>query len=423
MGAELNDNANVATSNSTPTTSESILESISFATLLKGATYRNQFIDEPSRKSVNFHTLIAPRMAYSVIANYVKNTWSKYGLVKSKLNSSNGLFFFNFGSKDIMNAMLENEDVGNVLVWVKFHGVHMTVFSEYGLSAITTKLSTPLMLDSYTSDMCFKSWFKLSYARAMIEPRTDEELKDTIVGVMPKLVGEGFYMCTIRFEYEWKPPPKCSSCKVFGHFLDKCPKNIISDVVKNLKNPRQAAKGVQVGTKVDFKPIKQVYRAISNRNDANSSGKKEASCVRWEGANSGVFSSDHEFFNVASSSTTPIVERIDKIERQIINGKLTLVDDDGKPLPKVVSIANVDSDSEVKDVVDDHVVFKASTSLKRGANSGYGTNSLFEQWRTTKRDDDYDPYDDDLYESHDMSKNLQAICDDIDITVYGRKKK
>ncbi|GJT77288.1 hypothetical protein Tco_1044013 [Tanacetum coccineum] len=49
MGVELNDNANVATSNSTPTTSESILESVSFATLLKGAT---------SRKSVNFHTLI-----------------------------------------------------------------------------------------------------------------------------------------------------------------------------------------------------------------------------------------------------------------------------------------------------------------------------------------------------------------------------
>ncbi|GJT77284.1 putative reverse transcriptase domain-containing protein [Tanacetum coccineum] len=279
----------------------------------------------------------------------------------------------------------------------------MTMFSKDGLSAITTKLSSPLMLDSYTSDMCVQSWFKLSYARAMIEPRTDEELKDTIVVVMPKLVGEGFYMCTIRVEYEWKPPTKCLSCKVFGHFIDKCPKNIVSDVVKNLKNPRQAVRGVQIGTKVDFKPIKQVYRAVSNRNDANSSGKKEASC--------------------GSYSTTPIVERIDKMERQNIDGKLTLVDDDGKLLPKVVSMANVDSDSEVKDAVDVHQVFMASTSLKRGANSGYGTNSLFEQRRTTKRDDDYDPYDDDLYESHDMSENLQAICDDIDITVHGRKKK
>ncbi|GKC11082.1 hypothetical protein Tco_1007864 [Tanacetum coccineum] len=84
---------------------------------------------------------------------------------------------------------------------------------------------------------------------------------------------------------------------------------------------------------------------------------------------------------------------------------------------------NVDSDSEVEDVVDDHAVFMASTGLKRGSDIGYGTNSLLEQWRTTKRDDDCDPYDDDLYESHDMSKNLQAICDDLDITVMDNQEK
>nr|GEV66630.1 hypothetical protein [Tanacetum cinerariifolium] len=85
--------------------------------------------------------------------------------------------------------------------------------------------------------------------------------------------------------------------------------------------------------------------------------------------------------------TTPIVEGIDKIKRKIINGKLTLVDDDVNSLPKVV---NADSDSEVEDVT---------------------------------RDDDYDPYDDDLYEIHDMFETLSSICDDLDITVRGRKKK
>ncbi|GKG22319.1 hypothetical protein Tco_0387622, partial [Tanacetum coccineum] len=64
------------------------------------------------------------------------------------------------------------------------------------------------------------------------------------------------------------------------------------------------------------------------------------------------------------------------------------------------------SDSEVEDVVDDHALFMASTGLKCGADSGYGTNSLLEQWKTTKQDTDYDPYADDLYESHDMSENL-----------------
>nr|GEZ77682.1 hypothetical protein [Tanacetum cinerariifolium] len=82
------------------------------------------------------------------------------------------------------------EDVDNVLVWVKLHGVLVTVFSEDGLSVIATKLDSHLMLDSYTSDLCMQSWGRSSYARSMIELRADVDLKDTIVVVMPKLVGE-----------------------------------------------------------------------------------------------------------------------------------------------------------------------------------------------------------------------------------------
>nr|GEX30331.1 hypothetical protein [Tanacetum cinerariifolium] len=91
-----------------------------------------------------------------------------------------------------------------------------------------------------------------SYARAMIELRANVELKDTIMVVVLKLTSEGFSMCTIRIEYEWKPP-RCSTCKVFGHNLDDCPKRIVSYVLKNLKNPRQIVRGVQVGPKLGFR--------------------------------------------------------------------------------------------------------------------------------------------------------------------------
>nr|GEZ99924.1 hypothetical protein [Tanacetum cinerariifolium] len=79
-----------------------------------------------SRKALNFRTLFAPagnrvdvvipaesirainnrfantaygfflgkRVAYPVVANYVRNTWGKYGLVKYMLNSSTGIFPF-----------------------------------------------------------------------------------------------------------------------------------------------------------------------------------------------------------------------------------------------------------------------------------------------------------------------------------------
>ncbi|GJR45896.1 hypothetical protein Tco_1313999 [Tanacetum coccineum] len=80
-----------------------------------------------------------------------------------------------------------------------------------------------------------------------------------------------------------------------------------------------------------------------------------------------------------SPSATPIAERIDKLERKMIDGKLMLVDDDGKPLSKVASTVNANSDSEVEDV-------------------------------ETKVDDDYEPYDDDMYDGHDISEKLLALC-------------
>lgn len=46
-------------------------------------------------------------MAYLVVENYVKNTWSKYDLVKTMMNSK-GLFFFNLSSKNWIDSMHEN---------------------------------------------------------------------------------------------------------------------------------------------------------------------------------------------------------------------------------------------------------------------------------------------------------------------------
>ncbi|GKE55364.1 RNA-directed DNA polymerase, eukaryota, reverse transcriptase zinc-binding domain protein [Tanacetum coccineum] len=207
----------------------------SYANLVTGEPTRN--VSPTTRKTVNFRTLITP--------------------------AGNGP---DFNSKDGLDAILENgpcfirnnqlilkkwnpdvsllkEDVGNVPVWVKLHGVHFTAFSEDGLSVIATILGTSLMLDSYTSDMYMQSWGRSSYVKAMIELQVDVELKDIIIVAMPKCVGEVFYMCTIRVEYEWKPP-RCSSCKVFDHVLDECPKNIGSVVVKNVKTLRQATRGV-----------------------------------------------------------------------------------------------------------------------------------------------------------------------------------
>ncbi|GKC12228.1 zinc finger, CCHC-type containing protein [Tanacetum coccineum] len=135
------------------------------------------------------------------------------------------------------------EDVGTVPVWVKLHGVPVTAFNEDGLSAIATKLGTPLMLDSYTFDMCMQSRGRSSYARAMIELRADVEFKDNIVAVIPKITGEGNYTCNICVEYEWKPL-RCACCKVFGHVQEECPKNTGTDETKNMKKTSRPEDGI-----------------------------------------------------------------------------------------------------------------------------------------------------------------------------------
>ncbi|GJZ26982.1 hypothetical protein Tco_0571235, partial [Tanacetum coccineum] len=101
--------------------------------------------------------------------------------------------------------------------------------------------------------------------------------------------------------------------------------------------------------------------------------------------------------------------------------KLRLLDNDGNPL---VLTGIVESDSEVEVVFDEIANLRISTSGKDESVKGYGTNSLLEQWRDSYPDnDDYDPRNDDMYENHDLSEHLESICDDLDITVHGRKKK
>ncbi|GJS96385.1 copia protein [Tanacetum coccineum] len=287
---------------------------------------------KPSGEKLN----IRKRMAYPVVANYVRNTWGKYGLVRSMFSSSTGLFSFQFSFRFIWNDpfilkkwhpdnYLLKEDVSTVPIWVKIHGVPVTAFSGDGLSVIATKLGTPLMLDSYTSDMCMQSWGRSSYARVMIEIRADVELKDNIVVAMPRIKGEGYYTCNIHAEYEWKPP-RCT--------------------------------------------------------------------------NGGISNSANKGTNNVSSSNTLIGEKIDKIERQIYEGKLRVMDDDENPL---VLTGIVESDSEVEVVFDKTANLRISTSGKDGSDKGYGTNSLLEQWRDSYPNiDDYDPYDDDMYENRDM---------------------
>ncbi|GKC00019.1 hypothetical protein Tco_0986155 [Tanacetum coccineum] len=250
------------------------------------------------------------------------------------------------------------------------------------------------MLDSYTSDMCIQSWGRSSYARALIEIRSDVKLKDTIVVAMPKLTGRGIIRVTFVLNISGNPLAR--PLEVF---------RLVRRWVSNHKKNRPVAKKPTANSsgnkKKDVEPTKEVsnsnpfYVLNSVVNDEELGTNGEASNLASKGSNS----SGSSFWNVETSSisTAPVMEKIRKLEQLIIDGKGTLVDDDGKPLKMVDFPVDHDSDDEIYSVDNDMARSMVTETI--------------------------DPYDDDMYEGQDLPDKLQDICDSLDIRVRGCRKK
>ncbi|XP_022019351.1 uncharacterized protein LOC110919387 [Helianthus annuus] len=161
--------------------------------------------------------------------------------------NAHGFFFFKFKTKEGMDQMLEDgpwmirnvpiilkewaasiklekEDIKAIPVWVKMHEVLLAAYTEDGLSLLASKIGVPKMLDSYTATMCAESWGRSSYARALIEIQAGAELKRSVTVAIPSLEGKGHSMEEVKMKYDWEPL-RCSSCCVFGHEDNSCPKS------------------------------------------------------------------------------------------------------------------------------------------------------------------------------------------------------
>lgn len=163
----------------------------------------------------------------------MSNVWKKFGLEKAMM-SKNVFFYFKFDTNEGMVQVLEGpwmirnapiilkkwtpdvcmvkEDITAVPVWVKLLDIPLVGYTDDGLSAIASKIGKPLMLDSFTSNMCVKAWERPSFARAMLEVSSENSLKEKVVIAIPKLDSFGLTKFEIKVEYEWKPP-RCSVCK------------------------------------------------------------------------------------------------------------------------------------------------------------------------------------------------------------------
>nr|GEZ46369.1 hypothetical protein [Tanacetum cinerariifolium] len=238
------------------------------------SSYAN-VMGKPSRKKLNIHTLFT--LGFS----------SMDGL---DVMLENGPWFIRnnllIQKKQHLDENLLKEDVSTILVWVKLHGVPVTAFSDDGLSAIATKLCTPRLLASYTSDMCMHSWGRSSYARVMIELRADVELKDNIIIFMPRIKG-----ATIL--------------------------NTGAGEKKTVKKPSQTSRGVAVGPKIGFKPQKE-YRPVSKKPNASSSGNKK------KGVEPTIEISNSNLFGVLNSIVNDVEFGTNGWNINLVNNKATL---------------------------------------------------------------------------------------------------
>ncbi|GJS95035.1 retrovirus-related pol polyprotein from transposon TNT 1-94 [Tanacetum coccineum] len=355
---------------------------------------------------------LGKKVAYTVVSNYVRNTWGKYGLVRSIL------------------------------------------------SVVATKLGTPLMLDSYTSDMCMQSWGRSSYARVMIELRADVELEDNIVVAMPKITREGHYTCNVhntgagekktmkkpsqtsrgisigpkmgfKPQNEYQPIPKKSTASSSGNKKKVveptievlvCPTwdqidtielrytrwvsspvkeassyarvmielradvelkdNIVvampkitreghytcnvhntgAGEKKTMRKPSQTSRGISIGPKMGFKPQNE-YRHVPKKSTASSSGnKKKVVEPTIEVSNSNPFDVLNLVDNNVDSSTIPIIDKIKKFEDFLISGQAILVDKAGNSLKNVEFPGEYDSEYENKDKFPDLPSFSSITN-------------------------------------------------------------
>ncbi|PWA45854.1 zinc knuckle CX2CX4HX4C [Artemisia annua] len=501
---------------------------------VKSATYAGATSNEPQKNASNFRRLecskkkddvdlsvpmkvveevntrfentlygyfLGQRLAFPVVDYYVRNAWAKFGVQKVMMNAK-GFFFFKFTSKKGVDDVLENgpwlirnvpiilkpwnlntnllkEDLTNIPVWVKFHDVPLAMFSDDGLSLLATLIGTPKRLDAFTSQMCKESWGRSSFARCMIEVKSDEVLRDSLTVEIPLLDGSGSTIEKIRVEYEWKPP-RCDNCKIFGHTLSDCPKVVAPPVqstksvndgfmtVNNRKKGKQGGSTTQgnrgftkpvVGKQFQYQPKKtptepkkvdgtkkrtsdvpstsgtkistsnqfdalniddaDAFGTPSNDNnkdvDAGSSmevnadkSSKTASTIEVNKDESNKTGNTMEVNEEElSKGSTPIVEKIGKLEKLLIDGRATLVDDNGHPIPSTSATKRGNPFSKVGKIVVSDSEDEVANPFDESANL-FGGGQEFEQ--------EYDDYDDYANQVYDLPGNLDAFN-----AMYGTK--
>jgi hypothetical protein len=112
--------------------------------------------------------------------------------------------------------------------------------------------------------------------------------------------------------------------------------------------------------------------------------------------------------------STPLVDKISKFEKLLIDGKGTLVDDDGHPVPYASVTKRANPFSKVGEVV------VTDSEEEEVLNTFDESANLF--GRSQEREDEFDDYDDYSKQIHDLPGELDALNAIYGFNLQGRRK-
>nr|XP_043619797.1 uncharacterized protein LOC122591602 [Erigeron canadensis] len=240
--------------------------------------------------------------------------------------------------------------------------VPMVSYTGDGLSMIAMKVSRPMMLDAYTSNMCFDSWGRNIYAKTLIEIDSEKDLCKEVVVAIPKLDNGEYSLETVKVDYEWSPPI-CSGCKVFGHTDRECPKHVtIQKLDHNVSVDKDGFTAVvRKGKK------KQGYQKQARHVEGIKLQKPKPQLVYRQKSNpQHVLALSGSKFNSASSSSVPVKNSYDSLVGD--NAEVFLDDEDDQP--KGADILNQEEDdSDVEVIYDESASFLDNTRTSEGAST------------------------------------------------------
>ncbi|GJV19060.1 putative reverse transcriptase domain-containing protein [Tanacetum coccineum] len=254
------------------------------------------------------------------------------------------------------NTILKKDEIKRVLVWVKMHHVPIVAYSEIGLSLISTQIGKPIMLDSYTSNMCLHSWGRSVYARALIEIAANVELVKSLVIAIPLGNKEGHTFAMIDIDDKCPKLPKVVP-------TDKAADDGFTEVNKKKAKAKQSSKKHVEGIRLNKPPLNLQYRRVDR---GESSKQKVNTDVNKVSTNCGPSKTLDKTSKVATTNSFSALSGEDA----------SVWDDDNRVTTKSELHVVKDSDSED---VDEYITIEEGTnSVPKKVSKDQGASTPLE---------------------------------------------